>query len=164
MFPIGGLKKNHYCVYEGKTYYNRFPIYADSDYKVVIRLISVDSTNQQGIALKFCDFDGEVRINGEMIEIPRKNYQDYILRVPKDEDICGMEVTIDIHPIKGYVYFENASALYGSSTFTTGEFSSHYNGFWLEQLSDNSYRFHCNDHEKDEDFNDFIFDLEIGQK
>ena len=35
------------------------------------------------------------------------------------------------------------------------------NAFWMEQLSDNRYRFYCNDHRMDDDFDDLIFDLEI---
>ena len=48
-------------------------------------------------------------------------------------------------------------------SYTSG-FSAGYlygNAFWMEQLSDNRYRFHCNDHQMDDDFDDLIFDLEI---
>ena len=35
------------------------------------------------------------------------------------------------------------------------------NAFWIESFSKNHYRFHCNDHQMDDDFDDLIFDLEI---
>ena len=33
------------------------------------------------------------------------------------------------------------------------------NAFGVEKLSENLYRFHCNDHRMDDDFDDLIFDI-----
>ena len=49
------------------------------------------------------------------------------------------------------------------NSYTSGFTASNLygNAFWVESFSKNLYRFHCNDHRMDDDFNDLIFDLEI---
>ena len=45
-----------------------------------------------------------------------------------------------------------------TESFTGGSYA---NAFWIEELGGCVYRFHCNDHEMDDDFNDFVFELEV---
>lgn len=49
----------------------------------------------------------------------------------------------------------------GSFQSTFSNCNSYGYGYWKEHISENRYRFHCNDHEKDDDFDDLIFDVEI---
>ena len=48
-------------------------------------------------------------------------------------------------------------------SYTSGFSAGHLygNAFWMDQHSDNRYRFYCNDHKMDDDFDDLVFDLEI---
>ena len=96
------------------------------------------------------------------------------------------EIVMDCDVAEGYIRFANASDFlddfpemiekisaqtgrtrdqFRGCSYASG-FSAGFlygNSFWIEQLSDNQYRFHCNDHKMDDDFDDLIFDLKIEQ-
>ena len=56
----------------------------------------------------------------------------------------------------GGIFFGNASEDKSIPMFRSGSFGC---AFWIEELTENHLRFHCNDHEYDDDFDDFIFDM-----
>lgn len=77
------------------------------------------------------------------------NASDYLDDYPALIDRLSQQTGRSREQFRGNSYTSGftASNLYG-------------NAFWVEELSKNLYRFHCNDHRMDDDFDDMIFDLE----
>jgi len=119
-------------------------------------------------------------LNGVQFKPERKQLY-YVVPV---ELLDKKEIVFDLEIIEGYICLANASdflddypELIGRISTQTGRTREQFRGcsytsgfdgsglygnaFWIERISDSKYRFHCNDHKMDDDFNDLIFDLEI---
>lgn len=151
-------------------------------YRIKIRFVSVNSPYKQGFAIKFSkkpEFKGTFLINGVQLSDPKKKHLNYIIQ---EGVYLDNEFEIELEMKDGFVAFCNASnylsqamidkvvKMTGKSAeqfenkgFTSGFSAANMygNAFWIEQLSNNHYRFHCNDHEMDEDYDDLIFDMVI---
>ena len=166
---------------EGKTYY-RF--LKQGVFRLVIRVVAINSSYKQGIAFslsKSPPFKGEISINGQKWPIDKKRIIRVIpVSLDEQHDLIMMDVDIK----NGYLRISNASDFlddypeliekismqtgrtrdqFRGSSFTSGFTAAHMygNAFWIEPISSNSYRFHCNDHKMDDDFDDLIFVMEI---
>ena len=125
-------------------------------------------------------FDGKLLINGEPF-IPEKKQLNYVMPVSFPDKI---EILLDLDIAEGYFRIANASDFlddypelikqismqtgrsreqFRGNSYASGFSAGHLygNAFWVEQLSENQYRFHCNDHKMDDDFDDLVFDLKI---
>lgn len=152
--------------YNGIIYQRFFYLEKHGDYQLRFRFISVNSQNRQAISLgpsQHPNFIGSIQMDGEeLFRAKKKRPQSYLFVqgvFPNDEFI------LSVHVENGLICICNASDLlgngierYGKGAFTIAEYG---NAFWVEQLSEGSVRFHCNDHEFDDDFDDLIFDMEI---
>ena len=151
-------------------------------YRLKIRFVSVNSPYKQGIAIKLSkkpEFKGVFLINGIQLSTPKKKHWNYVIQ---EGEFLGNEFEIELKINEGFIAFCNASNfLSGNQALTdkiiemTGKnaeqfenkgFTSGFsatniygNAFWVEQISNNQYRFHCNDHAMDDDYDDLIFDL-----
>ena len=168
---------------DGKVYYRSYRIERQGKYRLVIRIISINSEYNQGIAFTFSrtpKYKGTLFLNGQKF-VPEKRQQNYVVPVAYPEK---NELVMDLDVLDGYVVLANASdylddypALidrisqqtgrsreqFRGNSYTSGFTASNLygNAFWVESFSKNLYRFHCNDHQMDDDFDDLIFDLEI---
>lgn len=168
---------------DGKVYYRSFKIERHGKVRLVIRIISIDSKYKQGVAFSFSrspKFKGTLSLNGQKF-VPKKGQQHYVIPVACLEE-C--EIVIDLDMLEGYFLLANASDClddypdmierisqqtsrsrdqFRGNSYTSGFTAANLygNAFWVESFSKNRYRFHCNDHWMDDDFDDFIFDLEI---
>lgn len=168
---------------DGKVYYRSYRIERQGKYRLVIRVISINSEYNQGIAFTFSGtpkFKGTLFLNGQRFG-PEKRHQNYVVPVAYPEK---NEIVMDLDVLDGYFLLANASdylddcpALierisqqtgrsreqFRGNSYTSGFTASNIygNAFWVESFSENLYRFHCNDHRMDDDFDDLIFDLEI---
>jgi len=166
-----------------KAYYRSYRIERQGKYRLVIRIISIDSEYDQGIAFTFSRtprFKGSLILNGQKF-VPEKRQQNYVVPVAYPEK---NELEMDLDVLDGYFVLSSASdylddypALidrisrqtgrsreqFRGNSYTSGFTASNLygNAFWIEAFSKNRYRFHCNDHQMDDDFDDLIFDLEI---
>lgn len=138
--------------YDGKTFYRWYHLEKMGDYEIRIKIVSVNSPNLQGIALFFKDFKGTILLNGEPLAV-LKGFKHYVF---KDGYFPENQLVLTVNAKEGELVFANASQEHGF--FHCGAFCC---AFWVETLSENRFRFHCNDHEADDDFDDLIFDMEI---
>lgn len=168
---------------DGNVYYRSYRIERKGKYRLRIRVISINSEYDQGIAFTFSRtprFIGTLFLNGQKF-VPDKRQQHYVVPIAYPEK---NELVMDLDVLEGYFVLANASdclddypALidrisqqtgrsrdqFRGNSYTSGFTASNLygNAFWIEALSENRYRFHCNDHRMDDDFDDLIFDLEI---
>lgn len=166
-----------------KAYYRSYRIERQGKYRLVIRIISIDSEYDQGIAFTFSRtprFKGSLILNGQKF-VPEKRQQYYVVPVAYPEK---NELVMDLDVLDGYFVLASASDYlddyptlidrisqqtgrsreqFRGNSYTSGFTASNLygNAFWIEAFSKNRYRFHCNDHRMDDDFDDLIFDLEI---
>ena len=75
-----------------------------------------------------------------------------------ENELSVKDVVLSVHAESGALFLGNASERPEIKTFTCGAFG---NAFWIETIAPNHLRFHCNDHEYDDDFDDLIFDMQI---
>lgn len=169
---------------DGKVYYRSYRVERQGKYRLVIRIVSIDSEYNQGIAFTFSrtpKFKGTLFLNGQKFVLEKRK-QYYVVPVAYPEK---NELVMDLDVSDGYFVLANASdylddypALidrisqqtgrsreqFRANSYTSGFTASNLygNAFWVEAISKNLYRFHCNDHRMDDDFDDLIFDLEIG--
>lgn len=169
----------------GKIYYRNYKIERTGCMRLVIHVTSINSPYRQAIAVDFCGnpkFKGTIYING--IEfVPERKRQYYVMPVELP-DKC--EIVMDLEIIEGYLRLANASDFlddypdlikqisaqtgrtrdqFRGNSYTSG-FTPHFgygNAFWVEEIGENKYRFHCNDHKMDDDYDDIIFELEIEE-
>ncbi len=144
------------CVtFEGTTYYRRYNIQNYGDYRLRIHGITTNSPYKQGIALFFSEFQGKIQLYGKELPVFKEKFKHYVFST---EEIPHGTLVFSVHAKGGSLIIANASARLGAAGFTCGTFG---NAFWIEKISENHLRFHCNDHELDDDFNDLLFDLTI---
>lgn len=168
---------------DGKVYYRSYKIERQGKVRLVIRIISINSNYKQGVAFSFSrspKFKGTLFLNGQKF-VPENRQQHYVIPVVCPEE---NEIVMDLDVLDGYFLLANASdylddypALierlsqqtgrsrdqFRGNSYTSGFTAANLygNAFWVESFSKNLHRFHCNDHRMDDDFDDFIFDLEI---
>ena len=151
----------------------------------MIQLIEINSPYRQGVAFSLSSspaFKGKIWINGNEWPIDKRKRISHVLPVSENKPYDSLTMDIDLK--EGYLRIANASdflddypeliakvsAQTGRSreqfrgcTFTSGFAAANLygNAFWVEDISEKRYRFHCNDHKMDDDFDDMIFDMEI---
>ncbi len=142
----------------GKTFYRWHKICILDNYKLVFRFIQTNSVHRQGIALFFSDFKGRISLNGCNLPILKGRFKHYVF---KEDEFPDNQFILSIHAESGALIIGNASETTGYMGFECGALGC---AFWTEQLSENKMRFHCNDHEYDDDFDDLIFDMEVAKE
>ena len=138
--------------YDDKTYHRWYYLKQLGDCTIKINYVSSNSNNEQGIALFFSNFKGNVLLNGKQLKVLNglKHYVFY------ERDIKEKGVELTVHNENGYLYFGTGANENG--IFRCGSFAC---AFYIEEITKNHYRFYCNDFEMDDDFDDFIFDIII---
>lgn len=139
-------------VYEGKKYSRWYYVDRTGDYQLRFKIIFTKSSYKQGIALFFWDFVGTVSLNQKELK-NLKGFQHYAFW---QDEISNGEFALDVHLESGKLTLGNLS-LDEQGVSHCGEPCC---AFWIENLAKNHLRFHCNDHEADDDFDDMILDLE----
>ncbi len=118
--------------------------------------------------------------NGEKLILPRQG-TNYVIPVSIPNNTT---FTMELDIVQGCIWIANASDYlddypelikqistktgrtrdqFRGCSYTSGFTAGHLygNAFWIEPLCEHRYRFHCNDHKMDDDFDDLIFDLEV---
>ena len=169
--------------HDGKVFYRSYKIEQHGRFQLKLQVVSIKSAYRQAIAFSLSSspkFKGTLLINGQKF-IPEKKNSNYVMPVAFPDKI---EITMDFDVVEGYIRIANASDFlddypelierisqqtgrsreqFRGNSYTSGFTAAHLygNAFWVESLSKNRYRFHCNDHKMDDDFDDLIFDLEM---
>ena len=177
------FKNENSVVVDGKEYFRTYRINQVGNYRLIFRVVSINSDYKQGLAFAFGGspkFKGQVLLNGvDFLETNKKTCH----VIPVDlflNDALIFELTIE----SGCFAFANASDFlddhpdavemisfltnrkredFRGCTYTSG-FEATYtygNAFWIESISKDTFRFYCNDHKMDDDFDDFVFEVKI---
>lgn len=167
----------------GKTYYRSYRIERTGKFRLIIEVVSINSEYRQAIAFSLSNnpkFNGAIFINGTQF-IPEKKKQHYVMPVDLPDK---SRIVMDLDVTGGYFMLANASDFlddypdliekisaqtgrsreeFRGNSYTSGFTAANRygNSFYIEQLSENKYRFYCNDHKMDDDFDDLVFDMEI---
>ncbi len=178
---------NWFVEIDGITYYRFWKFERKGRFRLTIQIVSTDSPYRQGIAFSFSEdpdspFQGSLSINEKPFD--PKEYKHNLHVFPFIEEMDRIVLDLDI--LNGAFSLSTASDLLGDcppevikrieqqtgrtrEQFRGNAFCSGFtasaqikgNAFWIEELGEDFYRFHCNDHAMDEDFDDLIFDLKI---
>lgn len=141
--------------YEGKLINKYYELTEHGEYKINFTFLEGNSEFNQAIIIYFLDFSGEFYVENKKQKVPHKRFprfQFWLGTVPNSFDVS-------IKLTQGKVIICNGSDLTGTKQFCR----SMYMGcaMYIEKINDNKYKFYCNDHEIDDDFNDLIFEMEI---
>lgn len=168
---------------DGKVFYRSYKIEKQGNFLLKIRVISINSMYRQAVAFSLSStprFTGTLRINGQQFKAEKKK-TNYVIPVELPDK---SEIIMELDIVEGFVRIANASDFLGDypqlieqistqtgrtreqfrgNSYTSGFTAANLygNAFWVESLSENCFRFHCNDHRMDDDFDDLVFDLEI---
>ena len=172
-----------YMEADGKVYYRSYSFDKKGKHRITIRVCEINSSYKQGITFSLSsipEFNGSLIINGQQFVPQKRKRIDYTIQ----NIVVGEEIVFELDMQEGVFRFANASdflddypglseKLSAQTGRTREEFRgvSYYSGlstaynngnaFWMEQLGEDKYRFHCNDHKMDDDFDDIILDVEI---
>lgn len=170
---------------DGKIFYRSWKIHRQGKFRLVMKVKEIRSSYKQGIAFSLSTspaFRGTICINGQNWTIDKKKRMNHVIPVSLDAPYNHIVMDMDIQD--GYLRIANASDYlddypdliakvsaqtgrtreqFRGCTFTSGFSAANLygNAFWMQSISDNCHRLHCNDHKMDDDFDDLIFDLEI---
>lgn len=142
--------------YEGKLYTRLYEILSrPSSYRLHFEFLSTDSEYEQKIGLTMYLFDGRVRVNGQEVKLGKGKFTGLSFA----ENSTPKQFDIDIKLNSGSV------AVYNDVTNWMVDIT--FQDKWVmpamivEQISETSFIFHCNDRVYDDDFDDLVFKLDI---
>ena len=179
------FKGREICEEDGKTYYRCYKIEKQGKFQLKLCVKEIHSPYRQAIAFGLSTepkFQGTILINGQPFKPEKGKRLNYVMPVELP-DKAKIVMELDIK--EGHVRLANASDFlddypqlieqvskqtgrtreeFRGITYTSGFTAANLygNAFWVETLSENLLRFHCNDHKMDDDFDDMIFDVEFN--
>lgn len=141
--------------YKGKLINKCYKINKPGSYGINFKFIQSNSKHKQAIAVYFLDFIGQCYESGDEVKLPKTRFPHLVFW----EDTAPKEIHMKINIEKGCVLICNGSDLLGNKQICRAMYAGC--AVFIEELDHNKFRFHCNDHEIDDDFDDLIFDVEI---
>lgn len=141
--------------YKGKKI-NRFYTYDRKGTHILrFTFVSTNSVNEQGITFHLSRFKGEMYINGEKVKIRKSKFPQLIF----EEKFAPKEFEVKVILEDGDITICNGCSVPDRSNIWRS--LSEGCAMIIEKLSEDSFRFHCNDVDNDDDFDDLIFDMQI---
>ena len=142
-------------IYKGQKINRCFNLYKKGKYKLKFTFIKTNSQFIQAIKIFLDDFKGNLIFNGNKIIIPKKKFP----QLNFFEDTAPKEFIVEVDLEDGHLSICNGSDPLGTKQFCHSLVFGC--AMIIEHFEHNKYRFICNDHEDDEDFDDLIFEMEI---
>ena len=142
-------------IYKGQKINRCFNLYKKGKYKLKFTFIKTNSQFIQAIKIFLDDFKGNLIFNGNKIIIPKKKFP----QLNFFEDTASKEFILEVDLEDGHLTICNGSDSIGTKQFCHSLVFGC--AMIIEHPEHNRYRFICNDHEDDEDFDDLIFEMEI---
>lgn len=149
-------QRSNVIEHNGRLYYRSYRI--DVNEKVCLKFSFVSSASEytQSIVIFLPEkFNGEVRVCNKIFEIMEQKFPKVILW----KDACPREVEVRISNFTGSIEVCNGSDPLGTKQICYC--LARGNAMFFEQLQPNKFRFYCNDHVFDEDFDDLVFEMEV---
>ena len=183
MIPCNrAFNQKSFYEHEGKTYYRYRIIAEEGEHLLRFRFLHVDSPYKQGIVFTLSrEFKGKLFLNGKRLAKPRRASES--LLVVEEGSFPDNTFELKMLVESGSVLISSASDLLGDypslrnlpvmkdkdmeamrsyvSGFTAGAYGDSANAFWIEEAAENRFIYHCNDHAKDDDFDDMLFEIEV---
>ena len=141
----------------GITYYRWYVLKVTGNYRLTFHFISSNSPHPQGIWItRDSEFSGTMMLGDEALPPLKSIFAHYLF---KEKDYPEHQFTLHVRSTSGYIILANSSQLPDSTIW-----DSAVQGFalWVEKLDEKRYRFHCNDQDYDDDYDDLVFDVTIS--
>lgn len=143
--------------YKGKQINKYYELLNPGQYTIQFTFKEINSMINQAIVLYLLDFSGDFYVDGKKQIIPPKRFPGFSFWFGTSPSEFEVSIKLD----KGKVLICNGSDLTGTKQFCR---SMHMGcAIYIEEIRENKYRFNCNDHEIDDDFDDLIYEMEIVQ-
>lgn len=141
--------------YNGKKIHKYFRFDKKGTHILKFSFVSVNSKHSQAIHFHLSTFKGDISINGEKVKIKKSAFPQLVLEEKYSPQKINMLVILE----EGFLTICNSSDLLDDGTI----WRSLYGGcaMIIEEIEKDHYKFYCNDHENDDDFDDLIFELKI---
>ena len=143
--------------YNGKTINSCYSVKEQGIYNIKFSIISTSSDYTQAINIHFIDFEGRVFVNGREHQLSESSFPQLLF---SEKEISTVEVKIELQ--QGSFVICNASDPIGTDEIWYSLYGNC--AMIIEKYNDLHYRFYCNDHEYDDDFDDMIFDMRINDE
>jgi hypothetical protein len=139
-------------IYKNKTIYRAFTLSGPKKIKIIVTFIGKNSKFNQGISFNMFTMEGKLICNGHTIN--KGGFEIWEHSSPKN-----FELNVEIYKGELNIFnicedIDHRGSVY-EVNLTMGM------AFYYEEISNNKYRFYCNDWEPDDDFDDLIFDIEF---
>ncbi len=153
------FEKNDSGIYKGKLINKYLSFRKNGDYKLDFKIVSKNSKYLQAIVLLLnSDFKGMFHINNKKIAKPKGKFPKIILW----ENDIPEEFSIYVHSEEGSFNILNGCTIPMNNisycNMMTGGCA-----IIIETLGENHYRLNCNDVERDDDFDDLIFEVSYSK-
>ena len=138
----------------GRIHYRWYYPEFRGNYTLTFRFISTNSPLPQGVSLFVSsDFKGKMYLNGRELQPLKSTFAHYTFKV---DEFPEKEFTLRVCSAAGKIILANTSQRHNSDSWDCAVYGY---ALWVEELEENHYRFHCNDVDWDDDYDDLIFDI-----
>lgn len=141
--------------YGGKMIYSFYTFDKIGTYILRFTFVNTCSCYGQAIIAHLDTFKGQIYIDKKEIKLPKGSFPQLVF--PKNR--CPRQFELKVVLEAGDITICNGSDSLGTEEIWHS--MSRGCAMIIERLEENHFRFYCNDHENDDDFNDLIFDMEI---
>ena len=141
--------------YNGKKVIAFFPHEKKGRYKLKFTFVKKNSEYDQAIILHLMMFEGKIFYNDREIKKPKRRFPQ--IRIEENWGLKNLELIVEL--TEGKIDICNGSDPLGNGRIWHS--MSQGCAMMPEELGENHYRFYCNDHENDDDFDDLVFELLI---
>lgn len=146
-------------IYKGRLIHKYLEFSKLGYYKLDFKIIRKDSRYLQAIVLFLNDnFKGEFYINRKKEPKPKGRFP----KITLWEDDVPEEFSVYVHIEEGCFDILNACRI-PIEQFKFGTMLSGGCAIIIENLGEDHYRLNCNDADRDDDFNDFIFEVKFTE-
>ncbi len=145
-------------LYHDKIIHRYYSINKVGKYILRFSNISRNSKYFQCIIILFNNCKGKMVVQGDEMPFPDGSFPKILFW----EDDFPKNFEIMFHVKEGSIIICN-----GSDPLGTKKICHHLTkscAMLIETIGNNKFRFHCNDHEHNDDFEDFVFDMEVVEK
>jgi len=140
--------------YKGKKIIKLFRFGEKGRFILKFDFVKSNAENDQALVVFFTDFKGKITVDGKTIKPRGKAFPQLRFWEGNPKKTICFDLIIE----SGRIAIANRGQSEDSEFYHSLVFGC---AMMPEQISENKYRFYCNDHKINDDFDDLIFDLEI---
>lgn len=142
--------------YHGEIIRRYYKLTDEGQYNIRFTFVESNSNINQAIVIHFVDFMGDVWVENKKVDLTGNGFPVCSFWMDTAPNHFNVQINMEKN---GIVYICNGSDLLGTKQICRSLRGGC--AMRIEQLTENTFRMHCNDHESDDDFDDLVFDMEI---